>query len=296
MDRIKAAAARGFGDEPLGFSQENRARYPNTYLTWQPFAAPLDFIRRAPGAAIGAVSSAGSEIYKAFDGTETDANRLERDLNILGQAAMVEGGVGGRYYVGKPTANPFRAAEGALSDEAAVARGTIAPTVPASRPPHRLDERTLPAGEAAEAAENRRSPGVGAARAAEAAARSGNQNALYNSAVQAFKASDLSKAGRALTKHPEVIGETSTTLRQALRTEDAINDAAHVALRDIMRNGVTTNPTLRRYGTVTQIQVPGGFGARWYPDGRFIASSNPEECRHGGPQELSLEKGVRHQP
>ncbi len=34
----------------------------------------------------------------------------------------------------------------------------------------------------------------------------GNQNPLYKAAVQKFKATDLSNAGRALTKHPEVIG------------------------------------------------------------------------------------------
>ncbi|MFN7043242.1 MAG: hypothetical protein ACK4OH_19045, partial [Acidovorax temperans] len=103
----------------------------------------------------------------------------------------------------------------------------------------------------------------------------GNQNPLYKVAVQQFKATDLSNAGRALTKHPEVIGQTKDTLRQSLRTDGGINDAAHAALRDIMRNGVTTTPTLGRYGTVTQTQVPGGFGARWASDGSFIGFINP---------------------
>ena len=129
MDRIKAAAARGFGNQPLGFSEANRAKYPHTYRNWQPVAAPLDFALRAPGAAIGAISSAGSEIYKALGGTETNANRLERDLNMLGQSAIVEGGIGSRYNIGKPQANLFRTTEGALSDEAAAARQAIAPTV-----------------------------------------------------------------------------------------------------------------------------------------------------------------------
>jgi hypothetical protein len=130
MDRIKAAVARGFGGEPLGFSEENRAKYPNTFLRWQPLAAPLDFALRAPGAAIGATASAGSEIYKALGGTETDANRLERDLNIFGQGAMVEGGIGSRYNIAKPQANLFRTTEEALSNETAAARGAIAATVP----------------------------------------------------------------------------------------------------------------------------------------------------------------------
>src|SRR5207244_10187630 len=100
-----------------------------------PVAAPLDFAWRAPGAAIGAISSAGAETYKALGGTETDANRLERDLNILGQSAMVEGGIGGRYNIGKPQANLFRTTEGALSDEAAAApHAPIAATVPPATP------------------------------------------------------------------------------------------------------------------------------------------------------------------
>jgi hypothetical protein len=102
-----------------------------------------------------------------------------------------------------------------------------------------------------------------------------NQNPLYKAAVQRFKNSDLSNAGRALTKHPELVGETKETLRQVLRSEAAVNDAAHAALQDIMRNGVVTTPTLGRYGTVTQIQIPGGFGARWGVDGNFIGFINP---------------------
>ncbi|WP_197055185.1 hypothetical protein [Alcanivorax nanhaiticus] len=103
----------------------------------------------------------------------------------------------------------------------------------------------------------------------------GNQNPLYKAAVQSFKSTDLSNAGRALTKHPEVIGQTKETLRQTLRTDAALNEAAHSALRNIMRNGVTTTPTLGRYGTVTQVQIPGGFGARWASDGSFIGFINP---------------------
>ncbi|HAG75476.1 MAG TPA: Rhs family protein [Thauera sp.] len=118
--------------------------------------------------------------------------------------------------------------------------------------------------------------GLGVTKLSGLAARGlGNQNPLYKAAVQQFKGTDLSSAGRALTKHPELIGQTKDTLRQTLRTDGAINDAAHGALRDIMRNGVTTTPTLGRYGTVTQVQVPGGFGARWSSDGSFIGFINP---------------------
>lgn len=103
----------------------------------------------------------------------------------------------------------------------------------------------------------------------------GSQNSLYRAAVRQFKDTELSVAGRALTKHPELVGASKETLRQTLRTDKAINNAAHSALRNIMRNGVATSPTLGRYGTVTQIQIPGGFGARWSSDGTFIGFINP---------------------
>ncbi|GBF57877.1 hypothetical protein PbB2_01547 [Candidatus Phycosocius bacilliformis] len=90
----------------------------------------------------------------------------------------------------------------------------------------------------------------------------GHQNPLYRAAVKSFKDGPLTNAGRALTKHPEILGMTKDNLRQALRSNDSVNAAAHGALRNIMRNGTTTTPTIGRYGPVIQVQVPGGFGAR----------------------------------
>jgi hypothetical protein len=69
---------------------------------------------------------------------------------------------------------------------------------------------------------------------------------------------------RAFTKHPEVVGLTKQTLRQAYGTDVAINCAAHDTLKQIMRCGVRTTPVLPRYGAVIQCQIPGSFGARWY--------------------------------
>ena len=71
------------------------------------------------------------------------------------------------------------------------------------------------------------------------------------------------------------IGETNETLRQALLTDGAINHASHGSRRDIIRNDVTSTPTLGRYEAVTQTQIPGGFGARWASDGSFIGLINP---------------------
>lgn len=104
----------------------------------------------------------------------------------------------------------------------------------------------------------------------------GYQNTLFKNALQRFNdLSEISHAGRALTKHPELIGLTKDTLRQSLRTDSALNQAAQAALKDIIRNGIKTNPTLGRYGTITQMQTPGGFGARWYQNGDFIGFINP---------------------
>ena len=64
-------------------------------------------------------------------------------------------------------------------------------------------------------------------------------------------------------KHPEVIGETKDTLRQSLRTDDAINDAAANALKEIMQNGVKTESSHPRYGDIVTYQIPGGYGARF---------------------------------
>lgn len=103
---IAAAGAKGagygFGDELIGFSQENREKYPLTYRMWQPFVAPIDLALRAPGAAVSALSAAGAEAYKQFGGSDADAQKLERDLNILGQGVMIETGMGGHHNAGKP--------------------------------------------------------------------------------------------------------------------------------------------------------------------------------------------------
>jgi len=115
-----------------------------------------------------------------------------------------------------------------------------------------------------------------AADAALAARGLGWQNSLFRSALRPYNAeSGLSNAGRALTKHPELVGATKATLRQSLSTDAALNGAAQAQLKDIIRNGVLTNPSMGRYGEVIQMQIPGGFGARWYPNGKFIGFINP---------------------
>jgi hypothetical protein len=95
---------------------------------------------------------------------------------------------------------------------------------------------------------------------------------LFRKALIPFKDGGLTQAGRALTKHPEVVGLTKLTLRQTYGTDIAINRAAHDALKQIMRRGVRTTPVLPRYGAIIQCQIPESFGARWYATGTWVGT------------------------
>ncbi len=62
---------------------------------------------------------------------------------------------------------------------------------------------------------------------------------LYRGALGIFKSTLLTNVGRALTKHPEVLGYSSTeALMQIFRNQAAINKAASTALKNIMRTGI----------------------------------------------------------
>jgi RHS repeat-associated protein len=99
---------------------------------------------------------------------------------------------------------------------------------------------------------------------------------MYRNALSIYKATGLTNVGRALTKHPEVVGLAAGTLRQSFKLDTQINLAAQGALRTIMRTGVQTVETLPRFGAVYQFKVPGGFGVRFYADsGKFIGFINP---------------------
>lgn len=97
---------QGFGSEPIGFSDENRRNYPRTYLTWQPFVAPIDTALRLPGAIVGGAAGLGAGIYQAHGGGKAEADRLERDLNILGQGALIESGMRPPHRGTVPGRNP----------------------------------------------------------------------------------------------------------------------------------------------------------------------------------------------
>lgn len=101
-------------------------------------------------------------------------------------------------------------------------------------------------------------------------------NPMFKNALGQFKNTDMTNVGRALTKHPEVVGATKQNLRQGLRTDAALNNAGANALKNIMRSGVQSTSTLPRYGSVTTFQLEGGFGARFYSSTKeFIGFINP---------------------
>ena len=78
----------GAGTRPLGIPAEYLARYP-LWQSLQPFAAPIDFAMRLPAGVIGGAAGAGAGLAENFGLSRAQADRLQRDLGILGQAAMV---------------------------------------------------------------------------------------------------------------------------------------------------------------------------------------------------------------
>lgn len=93
FDAVSKGVQQGFGDQPVGFSLENRLKYPAMYLTWQPFVAPLDTLFRLPGAVIGGGASGLAELYRKAGGDEASANKLDRDLRVLGMGTLIESGM-----------------------------------------------------------------------------------------------------------------------------------------------------------------------------------------------------------
>jgi hypothetical protein len=198
-----------------------------------------------------------------------------------GQWTSYGGGSGGG---GRVQVADLRSGRGRINDRSVISdadpdRPLNGPTAARYRDPNnpndlgRFDWRNFGGGGGRSGSGGSPSRGAGASKAAiEALAK---ENPLFKAGLNQYRNSDLTQAGRALTKHPRVIGATKDTLRKTLRSDASINDAAHSALADIVRNGVTTTRTHKGYGPIIQTQIPGGFGARWYADGRFIGFISP---------------------
>lgn len=85
----------GFGEEPLGLSNENIAKYPVFHRMWNPVLAPLDAAFRLPGGLIGAAQGYLGEAYRQSGAEdylppEMSAPRLTRDIGVLGNVGMAE--------------------------------------------------------------------------------------------------------------------------------------------------------------------------------------------------------------
>jgi hypothetical protein len=87
----------------------------------------------------------------------------------------------------------------------------------------------------------------------------------FENAISIFKNGPLTNVGRALTKHPNVIGETGNIL-QKLGGASGVNNAAANALKDIMENGTMTTKMTEAFGKVVDYTLPNGIGARFYAD------------------------------
>ncbi len=78
--------------------------------------------------------------------------------------------------------------------------------------------------------------------------------------------------GRAVTKHPEYFGfSTTQELRKIYRTDSQINELAGKAINEILQSGVKSNGAGGRYpgGWITYT-LPDGRAASWGGDGKFI--------------------------
>ncbi len=90
----------------------------------------------------------------------------------------------------------------------------------------------------------------------------GASESMFASATSLFRNGPLTNAGRALTKHPNVIGESGNLL-QKLGSARGVNEAAAKALADIMENGAVTTKATKAFGQVIEYKLPSGIGARF---------------------------------
>ncbi|MDO5980948.1 hypothetical protein [Flavivirga spongiicola] len=95
---------------------------------------------------------------------------------------------------------------------------------------------------------------------------------LYKSALSKYKKSDLTKAGREVTKHPNYFGfKNNKALREKYRSDNAINKLGAQKLKNILRNGTRTRGSGGRYpkGWITYT-LKNGTAASWHSNGDFI--------------------------
>lgn len=140
-ERTAAGWKHGFGEEPLGLSHENRQRFP-MLAPFNPLLAGADFLFRAPP---GVLSAGAGAVAGALEGpgagesdigpqgmSRTQADKLQRDLTIGGQALMVEPGLG--LAAARPMGEQQAMALRARRAPEPVAERPAAPLPPEERP------------------------------------------------------------------------------------------------------------------------------------------------------------------
>ena len=86
---------------------------------------------------------------------------------------------------------------------------------------------------------------------------------MFKHALQPFRGG-FTNAGRALTKHPNIVGARSAQeLIQRFGNNTRINKAAADALKNIMRNGTRMTKRHPVFGRVVDFKLPNGLGARF---------------------------------
>lgn len=91
-NRIWEGAKRGFGEHPLGASEQDRANYPVASDIWNSVAVPVGAVMRLPGGIAGAAAGAVGAGTEAVTGDEGFANRAERQARDFADFLMIEGG------------------------------------------------------------------------------------------------------------------------------------------------------------------------------------------------------------
>jgi hypothetical protein len=92
-ERVREGISKGFGEQRLGLKLEEQQRYDPTGIIQNMVAVPLDFAIRAPGAVIGGLAGLGAGLYGKLPGVdETQTNKMQRDLKVLGDVIGMEAG------------------------------------------------------------------------------------------------------------------------------------------------------------------------------------------------------------
>lgn len=87
---------------------------------------------------------------------------------------------------------------------------------------------------------------------------------FINAANQPFKNGQFTVAGRALTKHPNIVGANNAQdLYKIFGNQNGINQAATNAVSNFIANGITTTKIHSVFGKVIDFKLSSGLGVRF---------------------------------